>query len=355
MRSNQIGRYRRPRSLNVQGRSNRSADPKRKRREATLSILGIDISKADFHAHLLSDRGEARKSFPNSSAGFQQLDRWLRNRKVVQVHACLEATGSLWDALALHLFESGHIVSVVNPVRTKAYAQSELLRAKTDVIDAAMIARFCQAQRPAAWVPPSPEIRKLQGLARHLNHLKDARAEELTRQQTPGLMPEVRESITTLITALDEQIKNVEKLIDEHFDDHPNLGRKRDLLESIPGIAQTTAVSILTELPDIHQFTSGKQVAAYAGLSPRIFTSGSSVRGGPRLCKTGNARLRKALYWPAIVAMRCNAPLQLLAQRLNQAGKHKMKIIGALMRKLLVLAYGVLKSGEPFDPSWGKA
>jgi transposase len=111
-----------------------------------MDTLGIDISKLDFHAHLLTEKGEAKKKFANSATGFQQLDAWLRNRRSTQVHACMEATGSYWDALALHLYESGHSVSVVNPARTKAYAQSELLRSKTDTVDAGMIARFCRAQ-----------------------------------------------------------------------------------------------------------------------------------------------------------------------------------------------------------------
>ena len=355
MRSSQIGRYRRPGSLNAQGRSNRSYTPGRVRKEGRLSVLGIDISKADFHAELLSDRGAARKTFPNSSKGFEQLDRWLRNRNVERVHACMEATGSLWDALATHLHEGGHVVSVVNPARTKAYAQSELLRAKTDQVDAAMIARFCQAQKPSAWTPPPPEVRKLQSLSRHLEHLKTARAVELTRLQTPHLMKEVSQSIKGLIKRLDEEIEVIEELIARHFDDHPDLRGKRDLLLSVPGIGETTATAILAEIPEIDRFENAKAVAAYAGLTPRIHTSGSSVRGGPRLCKTGNARLRKALYLPAITAMRHNPLLKEFALRLAEAGKHKMKIIGAVMRKLLALAYGVLKNRAPFNPAWESA
>jgi len=316
-----------------------------------LETLGIDISKLDFHANLITEKGEAKKSFPNSLAGYKQLDVWLRNRRAQQVHACMEATGSYWEALALHLHELGYAVSVVNPARTKAYAQSELLRAKTDKVDAGMIARFCRAQKPPVWEPPAPEIRMLQAFSRHVQNLKETRAEQLTRVQTPHLPEFVVKSINEVIAALDVEIDETERLIDEHIDKHPGLKRKRDLLTSIPGIGVTTATSILSEMPNISDFRTASNVAAFAGLSPRIAQSGTSVRGRGALCKTGNARLRKALYFPAITAQRFNPVLKAFADRLAANGKHRMVILGAIMRKLLVLAWGVLKSGCPFDPN----
>jgi transposase len=114
------------------------------------SFLGIDISK---ETALLSDRGEATKVFPNGQRGFEQLSGWLRNRHVEDVSICMEATGSYGEALALYLHGLGHRVSVVNPARIKAFAQSELLRTKTDAVDAALIARFCKSQAPEPWIP----------------------------------------------------------------------------------------------------------------------------------------------------------------------------------------------------------
>ena len=117
------------------------------------SFLGIDISKETFHASLLSDRGEAKKVFPNTPKGFEQLVAWLKNRHADDVHACMEATGAYWEALALYLHGLKLRVSVINPARIKALAQSDLLRTKTDAIDAALIARFCKSQNPEAWIP----------------------------------------------------------------------------------------------------------------------------------------------------------------------------------------------------------
>jgi transposase len=123
-------------------------------------------------------------------------------------------------------------------------------------------------------------------------------------------------------------------------------------LTSIPGIGETTAGSILSEIPHIDRFQSAKAVAAFAGLSPRERRSGTSIHGRARLCKTGNARVRKALYMPAVVALRFNPTLRIFAERLLSAGKHKRLVIGAVMRKLLVLAYGILRSGLSFDPNY---
>ena len=116
------------------------------------SFLGIDLSKETFHACLLGDGSEAKKAFPNTPKGFEQLTTWLKNRHAVEVHTCMEATGAYWEALALYLHTLEQHVSVVNPGRIKAFARSELLRTKTDAVDAALIARFCKSQSPEPWV-----------------------------------------------------------------------------------------------------------------------------------------------------------------------------------------------------------
>ena len=123
-------------------------------------------------------------------------------------------------------------------------------------------------------------------------------------------------------------------------------------MTSIPGIGETTAGILLAEVPNIDHFDSAKAVAAFAGLSPRDRRSGTSIHGRPRFCKTGNSRLRKALYLPAIVAQRFNPTLRTFAERLLRAGKHKQLVIGAVMRKLLALAYGILRSGLAFDANY---
>lgn len=316
------------------------------------AIVGIDIAKANFHAALIDDAGEHARSFPNNAKGFAQLERWLRNRKVTHVHACLEATGAYGDALAIALYEAGHIVSVVNPARVKGFAQSELARNKTDALDAGVIARFCKAMAPPPWTPPSPEIRALQALTRRLSSLIDARAQEYTRAETPGIVEVVTDSIRAHIDHLDGQIRELEAQITDHIDRHPTLREQRELLASIPGIGTATSARFIGEVPDVTKFASAKQLSAFIGLSPQQVQSGSSVRRKARLSKRGNARLRKDLYFPAIAAIRFNPIVRRFAERLRAAGKSKMLIIGAVMRKLVHIAYGVLKHRRPFDPNF---
>jgi transposase len=316
------------------------------------AILGIDIAKESFHAALLEHDAGRSKSFPNNAKGFAQLHAWLRNRKVERVHACLEATGAYGEALAIELCDRGHVVSIVNPARVKGFAQSELVRNKTDAVDAGVIARFCKALSPEPWVAPAPEIRALQSLTRRLASLIDARRQELNRAGVPGIVPLVADSISAHVAHLDEQISALEAQIHDHIDQFPSLRQQRELLLTIPGIGEKTAARLLGELPNVEQFANAKQVSAFAGLAPQLRRSGSSVNGKTRLSKKGNAQLRKALYFPAIVALTYNPIMVRFAGRLKAAGKTNMAILGAVMRKLLHIAYGILKSGKPFDPNY---
>jgi transposase len=317
--------------------------------------LGLDVSKLKFNACLLREGGKLRhKVFTNNPDGVALLSDWLNKQGVEQAHACLEATGTYGDSLAAYLHERGHTVSVVNPAAIKAYAQSHLSRTKTDRVDAALIAGFCAERRPPAWAPPTPELRELQALVRRLDSLVGMRTAEENRLSSGITVEAVRESVEELSAHLSEQIKRTEALIRSSIDSHPGLRRQRELLDSIPGIGEATAAALLAEVPDIKQYRSARQVAAFAGLVPRERQSGSSVRGRVRLSKIGNSRLRKALYFPAITALRCSPFFQRWAEGLRQRGKSKMAVIGAAMRKLVHLAYGVLKTGQPFDPEWAQ-
>lgn len=282
-----------------------------------VEILGIDVGKNEMHAVLLQHERSTSRSVANSATGFKQLQTWLRNRKVERVHVCLEATGGWSEYLALVLHEAGHVVSLVNPTRIKAFARSEMLRTKTDCIDAALIARFCRMHAPEPWVPPAPEIRMLQGLVRRSQSLIQMRTEVQNRLQAPMITSVVKASIKATLTHLDREIERVDHEIEQLFKDYPPLRRQRDLLTSIPGIGETTAARILGEMPNIAEFRDVKAVAAYAGLSPRHYESGS-IRRPSRIAKTGNANLRTAPYFPAISAMRYNPLLRRFADRLRE-------------------------------------
>jgi transposase len=317
----------------------------------TPTFLGIDISKKDFHVVLLKEeRGSKPKKFTNNTEGFESLNKWLKKSGVEELHACMEATSIYGDALAEFLYEAGYQVSVVNPARIKGFAKSELLRTKTDSVDAALIARFCAAIKPSLWKPAPPEVKDLQALLRRLESLTEMYQQEENRWET------ATETVAKLTKAhldyIKEQQAEIKKMISDHFDQHPHLKQQRELLTSIPGIGEQTAAVLLAEVGRIEDYKKARQLAAYAGLTPCERSSGTSVRGKTRLSCTGNVRLRKALYMPAVVAMRCNPLLQAVSERLLGRGKVKMQVIGALMRKLVHLAFGILKSQKPFDPTY---
>lgn len=315
-------------------------------------VLGIDVSKAKFDVSLLRDDKSYHHGFPNTPEGFQALQGWLTRRHVDTVHACLEATGPYGDALALFLVEAHHTVSVVNPLRIKAFGESELRRAKTDKADAALIARFCLQQHPPAWVPPAPEIRELQALVRRLESLQQMHTQELNRRASGVPTPAVAQSLEETLAFLEAEMAKIEQQIQAHIDQHPSLKHRRDLIDSIQGIGPKTATALLAEFPNIAEFASARELAAYAGVTPQPHTSGSSVHRRTQMSRRGSPRVRKILYFPAVVAMTYNPLVRTFCDRLRERGKPSMSIIVAAMRKLIHLVYGVLKSDRPFDPKY---
>ena len=316
------------------------------------AYLGLDVAKAKFDAVLLQDGQTCRRPFSNSAAGFRTLQQWLGHRAALPVHACLEATGSYGEPLALFLHQQGLAVSVVNAARIKAFAQSELLRTKTDSVDAALIGRFCAAHQPPLWTPPPLERRQLQACVRRIEALKTMRQQERNRLDLEATGSLLATSLTEHLAHLDQQIVVLQQQARDLVRTHPALHHQAELLQSIPGIGETTAHKLLAEVPLLGQYRSARQAAAYAGLSPRQRESGSSVHGKTHLSKVGNAAVRRALYLPAVVALRANPLLRTFAQRLLAAGKPKMAVVGAVMRKLLHQAHGVLKQNRPFDPNY---
>jgi len=313
-----------------------------------LPALGIDVSKDHFHVELGLKEKRRNRKFANRAEGFAELSVWLGKQKVPQVHACLEATGTYSEELALYLHQQGQIVSIVNPLQIKAFGQSELLRNKDDRPDAGLIRRFCEKQRPPAWTPPAAELRQLQALTRHLEGLLQTRQQQMNRLDS-ARSKEVVKSLRKLVRYLDKEIAQTEAQIKAHIAGHPELKQQRDLLHSIKGIGDRTISTLLSEI-NFKQYRSARQVAAYAGLTPRNDRSGTLL-GKTRLSKIGNARLRKALFLPAMVAKRHNPMVRSFCARLAANGKSKMAIVGAAMRKLIHIAFGVLKTGRPFDPN----
>ena len=315
--------------------------------------LGIDVSKATLHAAVIVGGDKVRhKTVPNTAAGHQQLATWLTRFTAEPVHACLEATGPYGDAIALFLYDAGHTVSVVNPAVIHAYARTQQLRAKSDAVDAALIARYNAKEQPAAWTPPPLELRQLQALVRRIDALHGMRTQEANRLAVTSDAV-VRASVEAMLATLDAQLADLKQRVASHLDQHPGLRAQRDLLVTIPGIGDATAAVLLAEL--FHKsYGSARQAAAFAGVTPRTQQSGQ-WRGHASLSRCGPALIRKALYFPALTALRFNPTIAAVRVRLTAKGKPKMVIVGAAIRHLIHVAFGVLKSQREYDPRCSRA
>jgi transposase len=315
-------------------------------------VAGIDVSKKTLDVTLLNEKGgKRRKRFANSGEGIASLSEWLAGQTTDVMHICMEATSVYWEEVAERLHEAGHQVSVVNPVRIKGHALSRLARSKTDPLDGDVIADFCRTQKPEVWTPPTAEQKKLRALVRHWEALKKSRTQQMNRLETCR-DEEVTRSLQTVLVTLEAEIAAVAQRGDELIDQHPDLKEKRHLLESIPGIGDKTAVHILAEMYDLEQYQDAKAAAADAGVTTSHYKSGSTVQRRPKISRMGKAAVRTALYFPAITAIQHNPIVQRMAERLAARGKSKPVIRVAAMRKLLHLAYGVLKNRQPFDPAY---
>lgn len=321
--------------------------------------LGIDVAKAKLDCMLLDSTNGKLKSkvVPNTQVGFNQLIEWLAKQKAPHAHILMEPTGVYHEPAALALTDAGFTLSLVNPAQLRQFAQGLGMKTKTDRADSVVLARYGATQQPEPWQPPSKSARRLKALLAR----RDAIADDLQREQNRqdaidfGQSPdEVKQSIIKSITFLQAELKRLDSMIQEHIDDDPDLRNKKDLLETIPGVGERVSTH-MTALFASKTFERAEQVAAYMGLVPVQWESGSSVRGRPRMSKAGPSHLRKLLYMPAVTAQRCNPHIKALGERLLAKGKSKMAVIGAAMRKLAHLCFGVLNSGRAYDPNFAGA
>ena len=321
--------------------------------------LGIDVSKAKLDVCLLLDEtGQKRKSkqVSNHPTGFAELISWLLKQGIEpkQLHVTLEATSVYHEALAHALHDAGMKVCLANPAQVRAMAQSLGIRTKTDGVDSFLLARFGAVRQPQAWLPPAPEVQTLKNLLA----LQEALMEDVQRQRNRvekaqrSRDPErVLRSLSRVLSTLHSELDQLQQDIDNHINQHPALKQDFELLTSIraigPKVGQTMLVVMHT-----HAFQSAEQLASYVGLVPVQKQSGSSVLGRARLSKAGSPVLRAKLYMAAVVAIRHNSHVKALYERLRQKGKANMAALGACMRKLVHLCFGVIKNRTPYDQNY---
>jgi transposase len=261
----------------------------------------------------------------------------------------MEATGSYHEALACFLSDQALVVSVVNPLLVKRFAEANRLRNKTDGGDAKCLAQFCRDARPERWEAPSVAVRALQALVARLDTLQAMRQAECNRLEVAH--SSVADSVQQVIDDLDKAIARVKAQIASTIDDDPDLKQRAALLQSIPGIGDRTIPQLLAYVGRPERFKSVKALIAYAALTPLIRQSGTSLDKRRGTHPLGHQELKRTLYFPAMVAGRYNPLVAAFWAKLKAQNKPGKVIVVACMHKLLAIAYGVLRSGKPFDPN----
>ncbi len=323
-----------------------------------ITMIGIDVSKDKNDCTWLKDieTGKVKtKVLKNTPAGFQALIDWtIKNtgQPIDAVHFIMEATGIYHEALAYALHEAGATVYVVNPAHMHSYAKSLGTRTKTDKKDSVIIARFGATQSPRPWKPEPGEIRELKALiARYEAIDKDCQRESnrLEKAEVTQVSVAVIESINTVIQELTKEKARIKQLIDDHINHHPQLKKDRAYLESIPSVGPVVSQYMVAFIRS-RDFISAKECSAFIGLNPVMHESGTSVRARPHLSKMGNAKIRAKLYMAAVVAIQHNPDIKRQYERLLKNGKSKMSALGAAMRKLVQICFGVVKHQTPYQP-----
>lgn len=322
-----------------------------------MHFVGIDVSKAKLDCLWLKDPDNRKiktKIHLNSAQGHADLIKWLdaslsdsRNN----IHIILEATGIYHEGLANALFSAGFNVSVVNPARSKEFGKGLGVTHKTDKKDSFVLALYGCRMQPGYWKPEPQEIQELKALLSRLEALEgDLQREEnrLEKSMFSTHSTLVIDSLNKMIKGLKAEKARLEEEINDHINRHPQLKKDRELLQTIPAVGPVISRLILSVIRS-RDFTKASQVAAYLGLIPVQNESGV-FRGKSRLSKTGPARVRSKLYMAAVVSWQCNVDLIAQKNRLISNGKTKMQALGATMRKLVQMCFGVLKNQTEYQP-----
>jgi len=319
---------------------------------------GIDVSKDKLDVAIASSKEKILLTaiFDNNLTGYRKLKSWSKkhSKSYDEIHFCMESTGIYHEEIAEFLQEEHFVVSVINPAQSKAFAESRLCRTKTDKVDAGILAHYCLLHQPEEMIKLPDDVKKLKRLMRFLNTQIEARAKEKTRLHSIK-DEDVAHVLKGTISFLSDSIAKTQNLIKNHLKNSPELERKAKLLKTIPSIGEKTTWEILAEI----HIEDGKNVnvkaqVAHAGLAPKDHLSGSSIRGKSKICKKGNANLRKALYMPAVNGITHNPILFGFYHRLLSRGKLKKVALVAAMRKLLAIAIGVLRNNQPFQVDWAE-
>jgi transposase len=323
---------------------------------SNLDTCGIEVSAKELVVKLRR-QGELEplRNFTNTPEGREMVVRYLRRAGRV-VRVCLESSGLYGLDLALALSATpGLEVMVANPRAVRHFAHALMQRSKSDPVDAGVLEEFAARMPFQAWQRPCAAALALHALARRLRELVEIQTAEKSREHAAGVSEAipaaVRRDLARSLRAQQRAIERLTRQARKLIAQDPQLRERFELLDSIPGIGETSAVQLLGELAVLAPDLEARQWVAYAGMDPRQFTSGSSVHKKPRISKAGNKHLRHALFMPALVAVRHDPYLGAFYQHLLAKGKFKMQALVAVMRKLLHAIHAMFKNHQAYDGS----
>lgn len=328
---------------------------------ARLSV-GIDMAKATFTAAYWRDgRGQGLGTYPNTPAGFAALaDRLDTERRDGQsLHLVMEPTAGYELALAGFACQRGWLVSLPNPKQARDWAKGIGRRAKSDTLDAVLLAQYGTERQPPTWRPLAAEISELESLLRRKDDVEQMIRQERNRQQAlvgrPNVAGAVPGTINRVLAALDETLREIEQAIAAHLRAHPALHEDAKRLRSVPGVGAKNVPYLLVLLHRWATLTDGegteKGLAAYIGLDPQTYQSGTSVHRRAVISRMGDQAVRRRLFMGALGGVRGNNQLRAFYQRLVGRGKPKMVALVAAARKLLTWAWAVFRRQTVFDPA----
>ena len=307
-----------------------------------MKVVGIDIAKYSFDLHLLPEGKTAH--YRNDTQGLQQCRQFLLQVRPERI--VLEATGGYELALTLELQTAALPVIVVNPRRVREYARSQGLLAKTDQIDARILAEFAQSPRVQVRELPDAQGRQRRELLARKRQLVETHVAERNRLEHAAERTVVH-SIRRILLVVEKEIAKLDKQIAALIAADPQLQRKAEICDSTPGIATATAAVLVTELPELGR-VNRREIATLVGLAPMNRDSGQFR--GKRTTGGGRVRVRTALYMPMLTVIRCNPVIRRFYQRLVDQGKAKMTALVAAMRKLLTILNTMIKNNQLWNP-----
>ena len=313
-------------------------------------VLGVDGAQASFKACLRSGEKIKTKSFASTETGFKELANWLYDNKAELVHVCMEATGRYNEPLAYWLTKHGYKVSVVNAKAIKAHGASQMKRSKTDRVDAILLADYCWKNDPPEWSKPSDVRLKLRDVNIYIAGLKKTMVAQKQRLKCGIIYDQIKLRLEQDIDRLEEEIEQMYELAEKLIESDKDLCEQRKILHTIFAIKKKTSAILLTKI-DFQSFRNGRNVGCFAGLTPRKHESGESICYRGRISKMGDSDIRRALYLPACNAMRNDPAMRAFAERLTARGKPYQVVATAVMRKMLSVAWTVIKKNEPYDYS----